>query len=227
MATLIRIALIDTDPVLRAALVEQFGASSDFDIRGAGTVAEAVSASNGDLHHIDAVLLAGEAASEESLGQLAAAGFSGPVAALGASASLKGAAVLTLDRPIRFTTLASAIRGALHDHARSDDARFRIGPYEFQPSDRTLTAEGRETVRLTDKEAGILRYLHRAGRPVARDELLGEVWGYNSGVTTHTLETHIYRLRQKMEPGSDDARLLVTEESGYTLAAAGEYSSGD
>ena len=218
MAAVIRIALIDPDPVLRNALVEQFSVSSDFDIRSAGSVADAVSDSHGDLHHIDAALLAGTAASEESFDGLGAAGFSGPVIALGHTANFKNPSVLPLDRPIRFAALASTIRCALHDHARSDDARFRIGPYEFQPSDRTLTAEGRETIRLTDKEAGILRYLHRAGRPVARDELLGEVWGYNSGVTTHTLETHIYRLRQKMEPGSDDARLLVTEEGGYSLA---------
>ena len=55
-------------------------------------------------------------------------------------------------------------------------------------------------IRLTEKETSILKYLYRAGdRPVGRDTLLGEVWGYNAGVTTHTLETHIYRLRQKIE----------------------------
>jgi DNA-binding response OmpR family regulator len=73
-------------------------------------------------------------------------------------------------------------------------------------------------VRLTDKETAILRYLYRAGqKPVSREILLQEVWGYNSGVTTHTLETHIYRLRQKIERDPANAALLVTEAGGYKL----------
>src|SRR6478672_10468767 len=73
-------------------------------------------------------------------------------------------------------------------------------------------------VRLTEKETSILKYLYRAGeKVVTRDVLLQEVWGYNSGVTTHTLETHIYRLRQKIEKDPSHAELLVTETGGYKL----------
>ena len=69
-----------------------------------------------------------------------------------------------------------------------------------------------------EKEAAILKFLYRAGtRPVARQVLLNEVWGYNAAVTTHTLETHIYRLRQKIEPDPTRARLLLTEGGGYKL----------
>jgi DNA-binding response OmpR family regulator len=79
-------------------------------------------------------------------------------------------------------------------------------------------------VRLTDKESNILKFLYRAGgKPVPRQILLNEVWGYNSAVTTHTLETHIYRLRQKIEPDPTNARLLLTEGGGYRLdASAGQ-----
>jgi DNA-binding response OmpR family regulator len=74
-------------------------------------------------------------------------------------------------------------------------------------------------IRLTEKETAILKYLYRAGdRIVTRDVLLSEVWGYNSGVTTHTLETHIYRLRQKIERDPSHAELLITEAGGYKLA---------
>ena len=71
---------------------------------------------------------------------------------------------------------------------------------------------------MTEKESSILRYLYRAGqRPVSREKLLQEVWGYNSGVTTHTLETHIYRLRQKIERDAAAPAILLTEASGYKL----------
>ena len=72
---------------------------------------------------------------------------------------------------------------------------------------------------MTEKETNILKYLYRAGgKAVKREELLEEVWGYNSGVTTHTLETHVYRLRQKIEPQKGEATLLLTQPGGYSLA---------
>jgi DNA-binding response OmpR family regulator len=83
-----------------------------------------------------------------------------------------------------------------------------------------LDDEKKTKVRLTEKETSILKYLCRIGNKVVpRDVLLSEVWGYNAGVTTHTLETHIYRLRQKIEADPSNAVLLVTEPGGYRLNA--------
>jgi DNA-binding response OmpR family regulator len=74
-------------------------------------------------------------------------------------------------------------------------------------------------IRLTDKETNILKYLYRAGgKVISREELLTEVWGYNAGVTTHTLETHVYRLRQKIEPDPTGPKILITEAGGYRLS---------
>ncbi|MEA2861787.1 MAG: hypothetical protein QOC72_3826, partial [Methylobacteriaceae bacterium] len=111
----------------------------------------------------------------------------------------------------------------LRQFEASDDATFRIGQYTFQPSSKHLINDKGNKLRLTEKETAILRYLYRAGQSVVtRDVLLREVWGYNSNVTTHTLETHIYRLRQKIERDPAHAQLLVTEAGGYKLIPSAE-----
>ena len=124
-------------------------------------------------------------------------------------------------KPFRLGVLLARIRAHIRQHERSDDAVFTIGPYTFQPANKLLVdnEDKRKKVRLTDKEAAILKYLYRArDRVVGRDVLLDEVWGYSAGVTTHTLETHVYRLRQKIERDPSNARILLTEPGGYRLA---------
>ena len=121
-------------------------------------------------------------------------------------------------KPFRFAVLLARIRAQLRQHEQSEDAVFNIGRYSFRPSAKVLVDERGQKTRLTEKETAILKFLYRAGEKViTRDVLLHEVWGYNSGVTTHTLETHIYRLRQKIERDPSKAELLVTEVGGYKL----------
>ena len=124
-----------------------------------------------------------------------------------------------ITKPFRFAVLLAArIRAQLRQHEASEDAVFAIGPYTFRPSSKLLLSPKGSKVRLTEKETAILRFLYRAGqKPVSRETLLQEVWGYNSGVTTHTLETHIYRLRQKVEKDAAAPAILVTEAGGYKL----------
>lgn len=123
-------------------------------------------------------------------------------------------------KPFRLNVLLARIRAHIRQHEQSEDAVFVIGPYSFQPSAKILIETTTEKkVRLTEKETSILKYLYRAGnKVVTRDILLNEVWGYNAGVTTHTLETHIYRLRQKIEEEPSAATILITEPGGYRLA---------
>ena len=121
-------------------------------------------------------------------------------------------------KPFRFAVLLARIRAQLRQHEASEDAVFTIGPYTFKPASKLLLDGSGKKIRLTEKETSILKYLYRAGeRVVTRDVLLHEVWGYNAGVTTHTLETHIYRLRQKIEKDPSQAELLITETGGYKL----------
>lgn len=124
-----------------------------------------------------------------------------------------------VNKPVRFGVLHARVRAHLRQHENTDDATFDVGPYVFKPSAKMLTDEAKNAkIRLTDKETAIIKFLIKAGgRAVPRDTLLDEVWGYNAGVTTHTLETHVYRLRQKIEPDPANASLLVTESGGYRL----------
>ena len=123
-------------------------------------------------------------------------------------------------KPFRFNVFLARLRAQLRTHEQSDDAIFVVGPYTFTPATKMLTHQQTERkIKLTEKETAILKFLYRSqGQEVSRDRLLGEVWGYNAAVNTHTLETHIYRLRQKIEPVPGQARFLITENGGYRLA---------
>tara|TARA_R110000824_G_scaffold118960_14_gene271906 strand:- start:24099 stop:24782 length:684 start_codon:yes stop_codon:yes gene_type:complete len=121
-------------------------------------------------------------------------------------------------KPFRFAALLARVRSQLRSYEQSEDSVLRLGPYAFRPGAKTLLDESGALIRLTEKEANILKYLFRRGTEiVGREVLLAEVWGYNSGVTTHTLETHIYRLRQKIERDPSNASILITEAGGYRL----------
>lgn len=124
-----------------------------------------------------------------------------------------------LIKPFKISALLACLRAHIREHEQSEHAVFQIGHYIFRPAVKIMVDKKTEKkVRLTDKETAIIKFLYFAGdRVVSRDVLLGEVWGYNAGVTTHTLETHIYRLRQKIERKPSNAELLVTEPNGYRL----------
>ncbi len=123
-------------------------------------------------------------------------------------------------KPFKLAVLLARLRAQLRQHELSEEAVFAIGPYTFQPAQKVLLDEDDKKIRLTEKETAILKYLYRTGDAVvSRDKLLHEVWGYNAEVTTHTLETHIYRLRQKIEQDPSNAEILITEKGGYRLTA--------
>jgi DNA-binding response OmpR family regulator len=203
-----KILIIDDDDELRESLSEQLSLHEEFDTVLAATASEGLKeARNG---HIDLVLLdvgLPDLDGREACKLLRRGGFKGPVVMLTAQAS-DADTILGLAR----------IRAQLRQHEQSEDAVFPIGPYSFRPAAKLLVDSAGSKIRLTEKETSILKYLYRAGeRVVTRDVLLHEVWGYNAGVTTHTLETHIYRLRQKIEKDPSQAELLITETGGYKL----------
>lgn len=123
-----------------------------------------------------------------------------------------------ISMPIRHAELVARLRAQIRAYETSEEAVLAIGPFEFRPASRLLQNTLTHTrVRLTEKEASVLKYLYRADGPVPRNTLLHEVWGYNARATTHTVETHIYRLRRKIEPDPSRIALLVNEDGGYRL----------
>ncbi|MGA1342299.1 MAG: response regulator transcription factor [Hyphomonas sp.] len=220
------ILIVDDEADLRDTLAEQFELSDGFQITSAGSGEEALTLAG--AQRIDMIVLDVDMPGIngiETCRRLRASGVRAPIIMLTGRAG-EADTVAGLDagandyvaKPFAFSVLLARIRAQLRSFEQTEDATFEIGPYEFRPSTKTLrTREGRR-IRLTEKETEILKYLYRAeGRAVARETLLSEVWGYNAAVTTHTLETHIYRLRQKVEPDPGHARLLMTDPGGYRL----------
>jgi DNA-binding response OmpR family regulator len=123
-----------------------------------------------------------------------------------------------ITKPFKYTQLLKSIKLHLLQFERTADTEYNLGSYLFKPNSKILEANGNESIRLTEKENDILKFLYQNLETiVSRETLLHEVWGYNSKVTTHTLETHIYRLRQKIEIDPANACFLITETGGYRL----------
>jgi DNA-binding response OmpR family regulator len=228
MARAKRILLVDDDSLLCDTLIDQFSVHDDYAVECAATAQEAIEKVKGEAH-IDLVLLdvgLPDMDGREACQLMRKNGFKSPIVMLTGAAGdadqvlgLNSGANDYITKPFKFAVLLARVRAHLRSHEQNEDAVFKIGPYEFRPAVKMLVTDADKRIRLTEKEASILKFLYRAGgRPVTRDVLLDEVWGYNSGVTTHTLETHVYRLRQKIEPDPQNASLLLTEGGGYRLS---------
>ena len=231
MAVKKRILLVDDDNDLREELVEQFGFYNEFDTTGAANATDGIKLAVEnpyDLVVLDIDLP--DMPGTEACQIMRDRGVAAPIVML-TGRDTEADEVLGLNmgandyvtKPFRFSVLLARLRAHLRSFEQSEDATFQVGPYEFKPAYKVMTPPEDENgkqprdIRLTEKETNILKYLYRAkGKPVGRQELLEEVWGYNAAVDTHTLETHIYRLRKKIEPDSGP-QLLVTEPGGYRL----------
>jgi len=226
MRTARTILLVDDDEELRESLRDQLALHDEFDIQTAANAGQGIDIAKKE--RLDLVILdvgLPDMDGREACKIMRKSGFKSPIIMLTGNAA-DSDVVLGLDagandyitKPFKFAVLLARIRAQLRQHEQSEDAVFAIGPYTFRPASKMLVDEKGSKIRLTEKETSILKYLYRSGeKVVTRDVLLHEVWGYNAGVTTHTLETHIYRLRQKIEKDPSNAELLVTEMGGYKL----------
>ena len=219
-----RVLLVDDDEMLRVSLAEQLATDGTYEPVEAATYREGLQKGLEGLYEfmvLDVSLPDGDG--RELCRAFRDEGVTCPIIILTASdsdsdtiAGLKAGANDYITKPFRFAVLMARVDAHLRSHGASEEAIYKIGPYTFRPSAKVLV-EGAKRIRLTEKETNILKFLQRAGATVSRDVLLHEVWGYNPAVSTHTLETHIYRLRQKIEKDPSRAQLLITESGGYRL----------
>ena len=226
MPNVSRLLVVEDDADLRDTLVEQIGLCSEFEVEAVGRADEARATVK--AHPIDLVIMdvgLPDADGRDTVKLMRSDGFRGPIIMLTAQTAdadvvsgLDSGANDYVAKPFKFAVLLARIRAQLRQHEASEDATFQIGHYTFKPGAKMLVSDRGSKLKLTEKETAILRFLYRAGRKtVGRDILLQEVWGYNAAVTTHTLETHVYRLRQKIEQNPSAARILITEPGGYKL----------
>jgi DNA-binding response OmpR family regulator len=218
--------IVDDDTELRGELSSQLTLHEGFTVEEAGTGEEGLAkAASGSFVAVLLDVGLPDMDGREVCRLLRQRGFKAPIIMLTAHAGeadtvegLDSGANDYVTKPFRLGVLMARLRAHLRQFELSDDATFIIGSYSFRPAAKMLIRPDNRKIHLTEKETAILKYLYRVGdKPVQREVLLGEVWGYNAGVTTHTLETHIYRLRQKIEPKAGETALLVTEPGGYRL----------
>ncbi len=222
-----RVLLVDDDAMLRSSLAEQLAQEGDYAAVEADSCAAGREKAREGLYEfmiLDVGLPDGDGRALAR--ELRDSGVSCPIILLTAKDSdadtiegLQSGANDYITKPFRFAVLMARVHAHLRSHEQSEEAVYRIGHYTFRPSAKVLVDSDGKKIRLTEKETNILKFLYRSGHTVARETLLHEVWGYNPAVTTHTLETHIYRLRQKIEANPGQAQILVTESGGYRLVA--------
>jgi DNA-binding response OmpR family regulator len=223
------ILIVEDDDALRQVLADQVSSSGIFSSVEAATLDEASRYLSAAEARFDSIILdvnLPDGDGRDFCAKIRRQGHNMPIIMLtGASdeddvvSGLNAGANDYIAKPFRVNELLARLHAQLRLFDTSEDAVFTIGPYTFRPAAKLLLgADKKQRIRLTAKEVDILKFLYRhSNRVVSRQVLLDEVWGYNAGVTTHTLETHVYRLRQKIESDPTNCRLLMTAPGGYRL----------
>ena len=223
------ILIVDDDSALCEGLSEQFAVGSEFVATSVATLGEAEKKLSAKDARFDAVILdvgLPDGDGRELCIRLRKQGQTMPIIMLtgwcAETEIVRGFDAGANDyivKPFRLAELQARLRAQLRVFDESVYAAFTIGPYTFRPAERLLLAPGKNLrIRLTATEAAILKILYRAeAKAVPSEAMLEAVWGYGAAVVHHTLETHVYRLRKKLELDLTYVRLLVTEGGGHRL----------
>lgn len=124
----------------------------------------------------------------------------------------------TFSKPLRLGHIIARLQFYLQATPRTHVVPVLFGPYRFEPHNRQVVIEENGVViRLTEKETALLEQLGHSNAAVTRENLLATIWGYSDQIDTHTLETHIYQLRRKLDPQGTGVNWLVNEQGSYRL----------
>ncbi len=211
------IRVVADDGLLIAALREQRGLAVGWRI----TAFDGTNDASAGPDALVVVDLEDGAAQQAALDRVRSAGFGGPILVLGGEGIGQAPMEQSMPRPVRLGALLARIR--ICAAATQPAGATALGPYTLAPAECALRdIQTGELVRLTELELKLLTYLIDShGQLVDREQLLREVWGYSATADTHTVETHVWRLRQKIETDDPETRFIVTETGGYRLALAG------
>ena len=221
-----RLLIVDDDAYLRTSLRQQFvaeGFHNIFDVGSATGLNTALKEADPDLIVLCIQMPDGNGV--EICKRLRREGFTKPIVLLTTKNAesdiiegLEAGANDYVTKPLRMGELLARIHTQLRQFKASDDACFELADLNFVPANKMLhKIKCGRMQALTEKETTILKFLYRAfPESVTKDELLTEVWGLQNGLTTHTLETHIYRLRQKIGRLTKTP-IVITTENGYRL----------
>lgn len=218
--------IVEDDDDLRSILVEQLQMHKEFAVFQAKTAEAGITISQ--EQNVDLVIFGLEFSDldgYQAVKKLRTQGFHAPIIMItnhdtdcDALLDIEAGANDYVKKPFRFAVLLARIRAQLRQYQQSNDTTFCIGPYTFKPGQKLLIDQHNNKIRLTEKEAAILKYLYSTNNQIVnRETLLEQIWGYNGNIITHTLETHIYRLRQKIEKDPSNAQILITDQNGYRL----------
>lgn len=230
LTTRLHILLVDDDVAFRQTLAMQLNQLVDFSTSQCGTAAEALRcAKETPFHGIVLDVGLPDMDGRELCRLMRRHGVVSPIVMLSAAGTdadvilgLEAGANDYVIKPFRLGVLLARLHAHIRQYEHGTDPSMIIGPYEFRPGVKLLVERSNDRkIRLTDKETSVLKRLHQSqGQSVSRSLLLREVWNYSTAAETHTLETHIYRLRQKMERDPKNAEILITTGDGYRLNAA-------
>ncbi|MCZ2203564.1 response regulator transcription factor [Bartonella sp. A05] len=218
--------IIEDDDDLRPILVEQLQIHNEFEVLQAKTAVAGITIAQ--KKNIDLVILdisLSDLDGREAVKKLRTQGFRAPIIMItdcdtdcDTILNIEAGANDYVTKPFRFAVLLARIRAQLRQYEPNEDKIFQIGSYTFKPGQKLLIDQHNNEIRLTEKETAILKYLYQVrNQIVSRETLLKHIWSYNEDIVTHTLETHIYRLRQKIEKDPSNAQILITDNNGYRL----------
>ena len=98
----------------------------------------------------------------------------------------------------------------------NNQSKLKVASYIIDLNSREITKES-ITLKLTEKEINTILYLSRSNIPISIDELKKKVWSYNSEMESHTVETHVYRLRKKILNTFNDSEFIISKKNGYQI----------